>query len=181
MEDTDNEAWAIFGFREEAATATFCGVTTGTKPGTSPNLETLGCCGGGGVLIGDQLPRPSPTRLLAIHFLIFVFPYLSCWLYHYFCCSLSHYLFHCLSRCLFRCLSRCLSRCLFPFLLRSLPASLEDVHLPRHYWVGQATLRAGLLVRRFSGLAGWIFWAAFRFSKSRTRKNVTLWCGGVSG
>lgn len=162
MEDTDNETWAIFGFREEAATATFCGMTTGAKPGTSPNLGTLGCCGGGG-----------PTRLLAIHFLIFVFPYLSCWLYHYFCYSLSHYLFY------------YLFRCLFSFLLRSLPASLfrpslvfEDVHLPRRYWVGQATLRAGLLVRRFSGLAGWILSAAFRL-KSRTRK--MLRSGGVFG
>lgn len=173
MEDTDNETWAIFGLREEAATAIFCGMTTGAKPCTSPNLGTLGCSGGGGVSLGDQLPRPSPARLLAIHFLIFVFPYLSCWPYHYPCCSLSHYLFH------------CLSRCLFSFLLRSLLASLfcpslvfEAVHLPRRYWVEQATLRTGWLVRHFSGLAGWILSAAYRL-KPRTRKNFTLWCGGV--
>lgn len=178
MEDTDNETWAIFGIRDEAATATFCGMATGAEPGTSPN-GALGCCGGRGTLLGDQLSRPSPTRLLAIPFLLFVFPYLFCWLYHYPCCSVSHYLFHCLSRCLFHCLSS--------LLLRSLPASLfcpslvfEDVHLRRRYWVGQATLRTGLLVRRFFGLAGWIHSAAFRLT-SRTRKNVTLWCGGVSG
>lgn len=54
MEDADNEIWAIFGVKDEAATATFCGMATGVKPGTSPN-GALGCCGGRGVLFGDQL------------------------------------------------------------------------------------------------------------------------------
>lgn len=142
--------------------ATFCG-TTGARPGTAPDLGTLGCCSGEGDLLGDQLPRPSATRLLAIPFLTSVFPYLSC-------CFFSHCLFH------------CLSRCLSSFLRRSLPASLfcpslvsAGLHLPRRYWVGQLPLRVGSLVRRISGLARWTL-LAFCL-KSRTRKSVTLWWG----
>ena len=57
MEDSDSETLAAFN----VVTVTFSG-------GVAQDVGTLGCCGGEGVLLGDQLSLPSPTRLLVVPF-----------------------------------------------------------------------------------------------------------------
>ena len=114
-----------FGFGEEVVTTPFCGRTTRAKPGTAPDFGNLRCCGDGGILLGDQLPRPCTTCPFAISIATVVFPYLSCWFYH---------------RPIFHCFSRCLS-CFLPRLLSvSLVCSglmFAKMHQPLRSWVGK--------------------------------------------